>query len=782
MNKEENINLISLFNNLYRYKWHILLIMLSTLIVTFFYIKQMVPIYASHILISVDNDKSSSITSLFPNNNVVNIDMESQLEYDIQILKSRNIISNVLKKVDLSKRFFIERKWGKEEIYKEKIPFNLEYKPKIKDGGSLLLFITEVDSKRFMISEGEESESNKRIYHYKQNIVTDNYTLKIKKKLSKASLVGKEYSIEVENNKNVLIAKILNNLSIEKRVNNLLDISYQDEIPQRAKDILTELVLSYKKYNLQTKQLKNRKNITFFNEMIADMEKILKKTGDELKVYRAKHKELLLLGSEDKFFFNTLEKKKNLLQLKKTLEALELTKNNIKNGIYSSSLLDINNLKTNEISTLIEKLRNQKEKLSLLFKQKEYPSTLLIENVSYERLLSQLKEEEKKLGKLTLEYTKEYTTVVETKKIIQQIKSELFRYLDNNIKNSFSEINQLKVETKRNIRTLIISLEKKYYLTEASLKEEQKTLDTLPTTTMRLKELERVFELNNNNKKKLQQRKSEALIAKKSTISNIHIVDNATTPKHPIKPKKSFLYLSGLILGLILSIAYSSLQIYREPKIYNKKDAIVEGYTLIYEKNTKDQENFWTLISHLENVKCNQSKKILITSSDYGENKNLVTIKLALHLANISKKILIIDFDIYYGVITQHFKKKNSMGLSTLLTTPHPIEEVNIEEYIDTLTTTIDFLPAGPIIPHCSTLLFNPNISFLLEKLSNTYDYILLATPPMGKHPQISILLKYIDILMVVAKIEKTDKKLLQNFNRENNFKIKNFIFLTDKE
>jgi len=788
MKQEENINLIAIFHNFYRYKWSVLSILIFTLITTFFYIKQLTPIYSSHILIDIGSYQKSSINSLFPNNYIgTDTDTESLNNHEIKILKSRHIISKVLNKIDLSKRFFIQRKWKNQEIYKEKVPFKVTFQNNSLENNSFNFMFEEIDKKNFtLIIQNLDRKTEEKLdkCQYGQLIQRKNYELKITKKMLQPSLIGVKYQIIIETNKDNLIARISNNLSIHQEVHSLLRISYEDSIPQRAKDILTQLVLSYKKYDLRVRQIKDVKNITFLNKMIIELESNLKKIGNRIKKYKLKHNELLILGSEDKIFMNTIERNHHIASLSLKLDALKTTKERIKNGIYSVSILQNSNLNTTDINQLIKKLREKNEYLTLLYQQRNNLDTVLINRLAYTNLLKKFKNSKEKLRELRVEYTDAHPEVKKIRDDINLLQSELENYLQKNINKSNTEIMNLKQEIYKTIKILITSINIEYNSVKVSLQKDATEIEKLPNSTMQLEELKRTFKVTEKNYEKLLQKRSEALISKESTISTIQIIDTAILPASPIKPKKNFLFLSALILGIVLSIIYTSLKVNRNRNIYSEHDITVNNYSLIYEERNIEK-SFWILITHLEKLtSLKKSKTILVSSSDYGENKSLTVQNLALKLSKIAKKVLIIDFDVYYPNLTKGLSKNISIGLSTLLTSKHSLDEIDVNVYINSIKQNkeyknIDILSSGPILPNGSSLLFNSKISSLIETLSKEYDYILIDTPPLGKYPEINILLNYVNVFLVVAKTGKTDKYFFDKLPNKEETNMEKIIFLT---
>ncbi|SFV59576.1 Tyrosine-protein kinase EpsD [hydrothermal vent metagenome] len=787
MKQEEHINIIAIFNNLYRYKWAILTILTFTLIATYFCIKQLTPIYSSHMLIEIGSSKTSNI-DLFQNNyGNKEENTESLVKNEIKILNSYVVISKVLKKVDISKQFFIVEKWKSIELYKKKIPFKITFKSKNSNIDSFIFLIQELDNENFtLILKNKNEEKKDKTYKLKYNqlIETENYKLKIEKKKFHNSILGTNYKIKINNNKESLISHISNNLSVTKEVGKIIRISYEDTIPQRAKDIVQQIFLSYKNYDLITRRMKDIKNIDFLNKRIVTIENTLKNIGNQLKKYKLEHNELLILGSEDKIFSNTLEKNNQIDLLSNKLNALRTTRKRIENGIYSISLLENSNLRVTEINKLITKIKETNRYLNLIYQQKENLNTLIINNLAYSNIFKKFTKTKEELYELRLIYTDKHPEVQHKIDTLNLLQRELDKYLIDIINQSNIEIIDLKENIYKTIDVLIESIEEKYNSIKKSIKTDNIKIKKLPSSIMKLNELKRTFKINEKIYERLLQKRNESLISKESTISNIQVIDNATISNSPIKPKKNFIYLSALIVGLIISMVFSSIRTYRNPTIHSKDDIPpVDDYFLIYDK--KDTEkSFWRLITYIEKkIPLNESKIMLISANDYGENKSIVLQNLSLKIAKLLKKVIIIDFDVFYPNLTESLKLKSSIGLSTFLTTKHPIEEIDINDYIKEIDVSekyknIDILPSGPILPNGSSLLFNSKVPYLIEKLSKQYDYILIDTPPVGKYPEVNILLSYVNIFLVVAKIDKTDKSLFEKLNDNQEEDMEKIIFL----
>ena len=780
MSRPDSVNIIALFHNFYRYRRGVSLIFILILVATFLYIKQVIPIYSSSMLISIKHDDSSN-SSLFQTSRILNIDMNGQLEYDTKILKSRYIISKVLDKIDFSKRFFLRREWRDRELYAQEIPFEVDFNTTV-NSKPLKFMLKPIDKESFMLKNlkfGSVAES----YKYGQIIKHDSYFLKINKRAEPT--LGMEYRVVFNNNRNHLIKDILNNLNIEKQANKLLNISYEDQIPSRAKDVVSQLVKSYKEYNLDSKQLDDVNNITFLDKVILELGATLKKISDKIREYKTQNSELLSRNAENKFFSNIITKEQRIKELSLKLNALNSTEEYFKKGIYSVSTLENFGIRSEGIKQLIDKLKKENSQLKLFNKQKKSSEDLIISDIFYSNLLKEQNKNQAELRKLLLEYTDEFPKVIEIEERINRLREEMRNYVNNHINIYSQEQRADKKEISKIVKILIDTVEEEYLSMKESIKKDKESIEKIPKAIIKLEELERTFELNENNYKRLLQKRSEASISKGSTISNIYIVDIASESTKPVKPKKAFLLLSATVLWLVLATLYSSFSSFRDKIIYSEDDILLDDYTLIYDKNRKMEDTLWRVVTKLEERDTKSSQIVLVTSSGYSENKSAIVKQLSLALEEIEKKVLIIDFDLQNPQISQEIKRVSDIGVTNILTSRHDLSEIELSDYINYINSgykNVDILRSGPIVPNSSSLMFNSKIKTMLEQLSKKYDYILMDSIPIGVDSTIDVLFEHIDTLLFVAKIGKTDSRA---FKKLNEFKKKNknmdkLLFLTD--
>ena len=139
-------------------------------------------------------------------------------------------------------------------------------------------------------------------------------------------------------------------------------------------------------------------------------------------------------------------------------------------------------------------------------------------------------------------------------------------------------------------------------------------------------------------------------------------------------------------------------------------------------------ENYKALRTNLIFALSTAEQKVLaVSSANASEGKSTTIANLAYTMAEAEKKILLIDGDMRKPVQHKHFGLKNKTGLSAILSGEKTFADcVNRD-----VKKNLDVLTSGVIPPNPSELMASNKMKNLLEQVSESYDYILIDTPPL---------------------------------------------------
>ena len=260
--------------------------------------------------------------------------------------------------------------------------------------------------------------------------------------------------------------------------------------------------------------------------------------------------------------------------------------------------------------------------------------------------------------------------------------------------------------------------------------------------------------------------------------TNIRILDPATIPTDPYKPKPAVNTilggLSGLLLGVVLIIARDranhTLQDRGDVITYLNLPELgvipkaIHGWTLHGRSyDIAVSESFrGALTSILFSSRYgsrSRSQMLVLTSWSPGEGKSTTVSNLGMALAEIGRRVLIIDGDMRRPSIHKILRLENNVGLIDLLSGTEPLT-------IDALTSPIQksdipglsVISSGRLPGNPSTLLYSQRAKDLLDLLRKQFDAILIDTPPMQTITDARLFGAMADAVVLVVRASSTSR------------------------
>jgi capsular exopolysaccharide synthesis family protein len=148
----------------------------------------------------------------------------------------------------------------------------------------------------------------------------------------------------------------------------------------------------------------------------------------------------------------------------------------------------------------------------------------------------------------------------------------------------------------------------------------------------------------------------------------------------------------------------------------------------------------------------NPPRVVLLTSPSPGEGKTLTTLNLAIALAQDSNKVLVIDADLRKGCCHSRLGLQNRFGLSDVLTRNPSLDGIIQKTSVDGLS----LISRGSSHTNPSDLLRSNRMRAMLTQLRETYDFILLDTPPVIAVSDAAVLSSLCDGILLVLHGQKT--------------------------
>lgn len=213
---------------------------------------------------------------------------------------------------------------------------------------------------------------------------------------------------------------------------------------------------------------------------------------------------------------------------------------------------------------------------------------------------------------------------------------------------------------------------------------------------------------------------------------------------------------------------------FKKNKNNKNKTFIPDKMLLSPDSSFSMQESFKTLRTNVSfSLPGKKNRCIGIVSANRGEGKSTVAVNTAISLAQIDKKVAIVDCDMRIPTVAAKLGMENRPGLSDYLADEDGNSRLPIIRNDD---LNIDVIPAGTIPPDPTKLIESPQMRELIEALKMVYDYIVVDFPPVTVVSDAAILSSVIDGYLIVTLHESTETSQLDETIRQLNFANANIL------
>lgn len=290
----------------------------------------------------------------------------------------------------------------------------------------------------------------------------------------------------------------------------------------------------------------------------------------------------------------------------------------------------------------------------------------------------------------------------------------------------------------------------------------------------------------------LLQKKEERYMNMTVVAPNSKLVDNIRVAGI-VWPNKKMILVIFFIAGLILPVIIIKIKELLRYQISSREELeeistipilgeipkLLQLQTIAVKDNCNDYFNEMLRLvrANLLFIIDSKEKKVInMLSSVSGEGKSFITANLAMSLALLEKKVLIIELDIRKPKLANLFGLSNGPGitlyLSGYLSKDELIRPSDIHENLSIIT-------AGAIPPNPNELLAKPKLDDLIGQLREEYDYILIDTSPIGIVSDGFLLNRLADVNLFIARVGYTPRKCIEEaevYHQENKLKRMYFI------
>ena len=153
-------------------------------------------------------------------------------------------------------------------------------------------------------------------------------------------------------------------------------------------------------------------------------------------------------------------------------------------------------------------------------------------------------------------------------------------------------------------------------------------------------------------------------------------------------------------------------------------------------------------------------KTILVTSCVPSEGKSTVSINIAVSMAELGKRVLLIDADLRRpSIVKRIVSRKKLKGLTHYFSGQSEIDDI----VNHTEDGNLDIILTGAIPPNPSELLASDDFKNLIKTFHDEYDYIIIDTPPLGSVIDSAVIAENCDGAIILLESGKDSYKFVNS-------------------
>lgn len=657
------------------------------------------------------------------------------VDNEIEILKSHSFISDVVNNLGLYADILEQGKFRRVPAYTSspiKVKFN---DPTVIKKRELVPFRFDRDKREVLIGKDRFPINAWVTTKWGKISFLPNYQYS-------GDTTSKEFFIEIVPPQ-VVEAGLMKSLKVvpASKLATVINLSIKDHTPERAKDILNDLVRAYTQAEIEDKNMRAANTVAMVENRIRNVAGQLDSVENEIQRFR-RTSGVIDISTQGKQYLESV-------------------------GQYDREVEQIKNQLA--ILNEVEKFLVSKDANNAIV-----PSALGVNDPMLNQMLD-------KLNDYQMQYEKMRRTTGENSPVLVSVRDQ---------------IEQLKPGILENIRNqkITLNITRNSYASTGS--RYSAMLSSIPQKEKQLIEISRQQSIKNQLYGFLLEKREEAALSyTSSNIGDTRIIDKAYASVMPVSPNQLLLYLAAIVFGIGAGVVYVSLKEALNKKVLFRseitkisgipiigeiiqgsfKDQLVldKGENNLISKQLKSLRNSLFFASNGKAV-----KSILITSASKGEGKSFIASNLALSLANTDAKVALLDLDFYRSKITDQFNLSESKGLSDCLAGKATIDSV-LYAYAE--QKLLHILPVGLSIgDRKSEVLIGQDFAKLIAGLEQKFDYIVLAGPSFNDDVNIQTISQLADGTLFVIRqgaSSKADLTMLQGDKKLEALKHPKFVF-----
>jgi capsular exopolysaccharide synthesis family protein len=681
-----------------------------TLLAAKVYLTAVHPKYSSTASLMLSEPKTDVSNILNDNGSAANTVEQFNLTQSATfILTSEAFLSKAIARLNYRYSFFRNKRWSREELYPE-TPFSIQIlRQDSVDYYSGMFTIVKLGGGKFTLSMSGMGSNEIREYRYGDTVAAPGLRFRVMKSFA---ITGEPYFFRFHTRES-LIARIGNNLSLEPQNLNILSLTETDFNPYFAADALNAITAEYVIYEATSRSRLAIRRLRFIDH--------------QLDTLARKVNEITAL-------LDSIKKRNNIannIPMKMQADIARLAQYEGQRATLDLERLNINQFEEQAMTTGV--------RLSLNFGLEGEMGSMLSNLVN--QYNDQIRERERQMEL--------YIAGSEPVKAVDKKLSDIRIAIYNNI-------GQMKVRN---------SERQRYF--DGLISEARAELENIPAEAKDYIKLQTEYEINRKIFTNFTEERFKSRIELAAMAPSASVIYSASPSGLPVAPVAKRIYAMALLAGgaaglfLIVGARVTNRKLQDVGSVLAKTDLPVAG--LLKRASKKELSAHIAFAGHpdtlfaesvrnlraslLNTLHKTKGQVIAVGSEVSGEGRSFAIINVAASLAQLDKRVVIVDADLRKPSVEKHSYAGES-GLSAYL--------VNLKSLFRSIRRTnvpnLDILPSGVSPSQPSELLQSHKMDELLRDLRDIYDYVFIDTSPLGAFADAVTLFEKADVSLFVLR------------------------------
>jgi succinoglycan biosynthesis transport protein ExoP len=312
-----------------------------------------------------------------------------------------------------------------------------------------------------------------------------------------------------------------------------------------------------------------------------------------------------------------------------------------------------------------------------------------------------------------------------------------------------------------------------------------KPVEEIGEVNQRMQRLERDAAAKAQLYRSLLQRQQQLLDRQETVVPDAHVLSLAPPPDRPsspnpllfIPPAFILFLMGGSLLAVLLERLDRGLRSEREidealgipciglvPRVEEVDRKCPLHQYLLAEPFTAYAEAVRSIAATMQLASPSRHPKVLmVTSSLPGEGKSTLAVSLSASIALMRRRVLLIDLDSRRASTLRELEGDSQRGVTDLLLTGAS-RELSASKLVKPVPELgIDYLPMNRFSIYSFMRFADEEMPSLIRKLRDSYDYVILNSPPVLGRTETRLLATLADEIFFAVKWGSTRREFAQN-------------------